>query len=132
MEAAELMTQLEATLLDLDATPDDRALIDQAFRSLHTLKGSGAMFGFERAAAFTHHVENAFDMVRKGTLSASPELVDIALTARDRSGVGQRLEIPMYDASFTAMGARGMKVQHKASAVKSTVDRIKDWFVGNF
>ena len=24
------------------------------------------MFGFDRVAAFTHHVETAFDLVRKG------------------------------------------------------------------
>ena len=36
---------------------DDRDLIDAVFRGLHTLKGSGAMFGFDALAAFTHHFE---------------------------------------------------------------------------
>ncbi|MGE5517122.1 MAG: chemotaxis protein CheA [Bacteroidota bacterium] len=82
-EAQELLETLEGALLDLEERPDDRDLVDTAFRALHTLKGSGAMFGFDALAAFTHHVENAFDQVRKGTLAASGELVGVALASRD-------------------------------------------------
>jgi len=92
IEANDLFEQLESALLDIEDNPHDKELIDTAFRALHTIKGSGAMFGFDRAAAFTHHVENAFDMVRKGTLAASPELVNIALSARDHI---RALIIPM-------------------------------------
>jgi two-component system chemotaxis sensor kinase CheA len=82
-EAQELLAQLEATLLDLDCTPDDPDLIDAAFRALHTIKGSGAMFGFEAAAAFTHHVETAFDQVRQGKAQLTRGLIAVALRARD-------------------------------------------------
>ena len=33
---------------------------------MHTIKGSGAMFGFDDIAAFTHEVETTFDQVRGG------------------------------------------------------------------
>ena len=33
-----------------------------------------------------------------------------ALHARDRDGVGQRIEVPLFDATFTAAGARAMKL----------------------
>ena len=82
-EAAELMEQLELALLDLDRTPHDAALVATAFRALHTLKGSGAMFGFDRVAAFIHNFETAFDRVRKGQAEASPALIKIALEAQD-------------------------------------------------
>ncbi len=82
-EAQDLLAQLESALLDLVNSPDDRGLIDTAFRALHTIKGSGAMFGFEDAAAFTHHVETAFDKVRQGKAESSPELIALALRARD-------------------------------------------------
>jgi two-component system chemotaxis sensor kinase CheA len=64
VEAQELLEQIEQGLLDLEHRPGDRALIDSVFRGLHTLKGSGAMFGFDALAAFTHHCEDAFDRVR--------------------------------------------------------------------
>ncbi len=82
-EAQELLEQLEAALLDLERAPGDRDLIDSAFRALHTIKGSGAMFGFEQVAAFTHHVETAFDRVRKGEVGSSGELIAVALAAKD-------------------------------------------------
>jgi two-component system chemotaxis sensor kinase CheA len=82
-EAQELLEQLEQTLLDLERAADNPDLVDTAFRALHTIKGSGAMFGFERVAAFTHHVETAFDLVRKGKAAASAELVATALAAKD-------------------------------------------------
>ena len=49
-EARELLESLEQSLLDLDQNPEDRDLVDTAFRALHTLKGSGAMFGFDEVA----------------------------------------------------------------------------------
>lgn len=82
-EAAELLDALEGTLLDLVHRPGDRALVDQAFRAMHTIKGSGAMFGFDRVAAFTHDFETAFDLVRQGKVAASQDLVQVALAARD-------------------------------------------------
>ncbi|HVZ50891.1 MAG TPA: chemotaxis protein CheA [Pseudolabrys sp.] len=83
-EAQELLEQLEHVLLDLERQPADSDLIDSAFRALHTIKGSGAMFGFDRVAAFTHHVETAFDLVRKGRITASGELIALTLAAKDR------------------------------------------------
>lgn len=82
-EADELLACLETTLLDLGEKPDDKTLIDTAFRALHTIKGSGAMFGFVRVAAFTHDFETAFDLVRQGKVSASLDLVNVALSAKD-------------------------------------------------
>ncbi len=82
-EAAELLATLETTLLDLEAAPNDKDLVDQAFRSLHTLKGSGAMFGWEALADFTHHVESAFQKVRDGVLTASHDLISLTLASLD-------------------------------------------------
>jgi two-component system chemotaxis sensor kinase CheA len=82
-EAAELLEQVEAGLLDLNVNLDDKEQVDAVFRGLHTLKGSGAMFGFEALAAFTHHCETAFDQVRKGIVPATHDLVTAVLGATD-------------------------------------------------
>ena len=82
-EAADLLESLETTLLDLGQSPGDRDLIDTAFRAMHTIKGSGAMFGFDRVAAFTHDFETAFDLIRKGKIDASGDIVTVALAAKD-------------------------------------------------
>ncbi|HWF37667.1 MAG TPA: Hpt domain-containing protein [Candidatus Acidoferrales bacterium] len=54
-EAREVLTELESTLLELNANPVDAELIGRAFRALHTIKGSGAMFKFDDISYFTHH-----------------------------------------------------------------------------
>lgn len=54
IEAGELLEQVEQSLLDLDRRLGDMDLVNAVFRGLHTLKGSGAMFGFDALAAFTH------------------------------------------------------------------------------
>jgi len=82
-EAQDLLEQIEQGLLDLAHRPGDRSLIDMVFRGLHTLKGSGAMFGFDALAAFTHHCESAFDTVRKGGAPASADLIAAVLAAQD-------------------------------------------------
>ncbi|PZA10749.1 chemotaxis protein CheA [Rhodopseudomonas palustris] len=82
-EAAELFEVLEAALLDLGQNPDDRELVDSAFRALHTIKGSGAMFGFDKVATFTHEFETAFERVRKGEIKPTHDLVSVALAAKD-------------------------------------------------
>ena len=82
-EASELFETLEAALLDLCQRPDDRELVDSAFRALHTIKGSGAMFGFDKVASFTHEFETAFELVRKGEIKPTQELISVALAAKD-------------------------------------------------
>jgi two-component system chemotaxis sensor kinase CheA len=82
-EAQELLEQLEQILLDLTRTPDNLELVDSTFRALHTIKGSGSMFGFDEVAGFTHHVESAFDLVRKGKVAMTAALADIALAGKD-------------------------------------------------
>ncbi len=83
VEAQELLEQIEQGLLDLAHNPDDKELVATVFRALHTLKGSGAMFGFDALADFTHHCETAFDRVCKGEVPATRELVTAVLNAMD-------------------------------------------------
>jgi len=82
-EAADLLEQVEQGLLDLMQRLDDGELVNAVFRGLHTLKGSGAMFGFDALAAFTHHCESAFDRVRRGEVPATAELAGAVLAACD-------------------------------------------------
>src|SRR5215510_14415730 len=45
--------------------------------------------------------------------------ITIALNARQRSGLGQRLEVPLFDSMFPSIGARGTHVHDPAKAVPS-------------
>jgi two-component system chemotaxis sensor kinase CheA len=83
-EGREVLVDLESALLELNDNRGDIELVGRVFRALHTLKGSGAMFGFEDLATFTHNLETAFDEVRNGRLPISSELIDLTLAALDQ------------------------------------------------
>ncbi len=83
-EAREQLADLENSLLALEESPEDLGLVGRIFRTMHTIKGSGAMFGYDDIASFTHNVETVYDLVRGGELAVTRELVDLSLAARDR------------------------------------------------
>lgn len=82
-EATDLLENLEENLLELESDPEDRPKIDVVFRALHTIKGSGEMFGFAELAKFVHHLENAFELVRSGESKVTQDLIDISLASQD-------------------------------------------------
>ncbi|MGQ4808322.1 CoA-transferase/lyase DddD [Candidatus Entotheonellaceae bacterium PAL068K] len=45
--------------------------------------------------------------------------ITMALNARQRSGLGQRLEVPLFDSMFPSIGSRGLHVHDPAHAVPS-------------
>ncbi|MFP4474489.1 MAG: Hpt domain-containing protein [Desulfatibacillaceae bacterium] len=63
-EAAELLAELESSLLEWENRPEDSALVGRVFRATHTIKGSGAMFGCDDISSFAREVETLLDMVR--------------------------------------------------------------------
>jgi two-component system chemotaxis sensor kinase CheA len=83
-EAYELLAELETSLLELEDSPEDMELIGRVFRAMHTIKGSGAMFGFDDISSFTHEVETVFDLVRNGRIPVTKQLVNLTLAARDQ------------------------------------------------
>jgi two-component system chemotaxis sensor kinase CheA len=91
-EAQELLERAEKALLELEKHPENRDLVHEVFRALHTIKGSGAMFGFQAVSEFTHDVENLFDEVRKGKIAIDARIVDLGLRSVD--GISRLLTNP--------------------------------------
>ncbi|NBC29270.1 MAG: chemotaxis protein CheA [Spirochaetes bacterium] len=83
-EARELLQSLEESLMQLEQHPSDADLVDSAFRSLHTIKGSGNMFDLTNLVEFTHIVENVFDKVREGEVDIDSNLINLGLQAKDQ------------------------------------------------
>lgn len=82
-EAGELLVELETALMALEEKPDDKEIIGRVFRAMHTIKGSGAMFGFDDIAAFSHEIESVYDLVRSEVIPVTKELIDKSLIACD-------------------------------------------------
>lgn len=82
-EAFELCDELENSLMELESSPENKELINKAFRALHTLKGSSGMFGFDNISMFVHRIENVFEFIRKGELQINSTIIDATLKAVD-------------------------------------------------
>lgn len=82
-EATEHIQDLEQALLELENSPTNKPLIERVFRAMHSLKGSGAMFGFEKISEFTHHLETVYDLVRNDEMSINSELLNLTLKSVD-------------------------------------------------
>lgn len=83
VEANDLLEEIETSLLELENSPDNSGLLRRIFRALHTIKGSGSMFGLEDISVFTHRIETFFDRVRNGEIPVTRELIDTTLSAAD-------------------------------------------------
>jgi two-component system, chemotaxis family, sensor kinase CheA len=103
-EARDLLAELESSLLKLDENRQDSELVGRAFRALHTIKGSGSMFGFDDVARLAHHLETAFDRLRHGELDVTSGLINLALAAGDQIGV--MLDAPQSAAATGENSAR--------------------------
>lgn len=82
-EAFEHVNDLEKALLELENDISDKELVERIFRAMHSLKGGGAMFGFEKISNFTHNLENIYDLVRNDKLEVTKELLTLTLESVD-------------------------------------------------
>jgi two-component system chemotaxis sensor kinase CheA len=83
-ESLEILDRIELPLMGLVENPERQDYIDEVFRAMHTIKGSGSMFGFTDISQFVHNLETAFDDIRKGKTAVSREIIELTLNAKDR------------------------------------------------
>ena len=88
-EAKELLAKMEEVLLKIEQiNPTEQAaqnadLINDLFRSAHTLKGAASMFGFTELSGFAHEIENLLATVRENKSSLSKVKVAVLLESVD-------------------------------------------------
>jgi len=82
-EAQEYLESLEAQLLRLEKEPQNPELINQLFRTAHTLKGSAYTVGFQSIGDMTHYVEDFMGAVREGRVKVQPGHTDVLLRSVD-------------------------------------------------
>lgn len=82
-EVQEYLETLEANLLQLDKDAQNRELINQVFRTAHTLKGSAYTVGFRAIGDLIHHVEDFMGAVRDERFTVEPGHTDVILRTID-------------------------------------------------
>ncbi len=82
-EVDEILQDLEQGILQLEAQPRKKSLVDRIFRNMHTIKGGAGMVMQTELADYAHRFENLLDRVRSGEIICSPEMANLLLDALD-------------------------------------------------
>jgi len=82
-EAVEHMDSFEHALLELERDHKNTDAIHTAFRTVHTLKGSGGLFKYEELVRFAHSFENLLDVLREGKIGVTPEIIALLFKGHD-------------------------------------------------
>jgi len=82
-EAREHLQSLNQCLLELENDPTDLSVLDEIFRSAHTIKGMSATMGYTDIAELTHNMENVLDLLRKDQLKANHVIIDVLFQCVD-------------------------------------------------
>lgn len=78
-EANEIIEKMDIDIVNYEESPSDKALLNEIFRGVHTLKGSANAFNFSRLGEFVHHFEDVLDFFRNSQSLPSSSDVDLFL-----------------------------------------------------
>jgi len=84
IEVGEYCERLESGLLKLEQDSANQQIIGEIFRIMHTMKGSGGMFGFDLISEVTHDLESLFEIFRSGDEVVDQEVIAFTLNSIDR------------------------------------------------
>ena len=130
-ESIELLQQMEEAVLELDSRPGDRALVDQLFRGMHTIKGGAAVVMRPDLADYAHRLESLLDQVRGGQVSAGKTLISTLLEAIDCVGLfisgipgGLAVDQTRVDASIQNVSALVESATHSPLGVQEAGESV--------
>ena len=130
-ESIELLQQMEEAVLELDSRPGDRALVDQLFRGMHTIKGGAAVVMRPDLADYAHRLESLLDQVRGGQVSAGKTLISTLLEAIDCVGLfisgipgGLAVDQTRVDASIQNVSALVESATHSPLEVQEAGESV--------
>ncbi len=83
LEARECLETIGRRLLEVEREPDNRELLNDLFRQVHTLKGNCGLFEFKALERVVHAGEDLLDRVRHGDLAYDDQIADALLEAMD-------------------------------------------------
>ncbi len=82
-ESAELLESAYSHLAALAEGRADGDTVHALFRAIHSIKGGGGAFGFDRLVALAHVMETLLDLLRDGALAFDDGLIGLLLRGAD-------------------------------------------------
>jgi two-component system, chemotaxis family, sensor kinase CheA len=84
VETKEILEKLDINLIELENRPEDNELLNEIFRSFHTIKGTSGFLGLDKLTKVTHRCEDILNKLRKGEALLDAALMDGILSAFDK------------------------------------------------
>jgi len=120
-ESKENIQSLNEHLLELEKEPTNLEIINEIFRSAHTLKGMSATMGFQDLADLTHIMENVLDSVRNQEMDLDSDTIDVIFNAVDA------LEAMIIDIANGGEGKQDVsQLVKQLSAIESGEQLVSD------
>ncbi|MBI5845528.1 MAG: chemotaxis protein CheA [Deltaproteobacteria bacterium] len=83
-EAVEALEEMETGLLQLEAQPGNKQVINTIFRAAHTIKGSAEYLGLESLSTLAHKLESLLETFRHGDKVPDGPTLDVLMASKDR------------------------------------------------
>lgn len=83
-ETAEHLQSLNEHVLELENDPENTDILNEIFRSAHTMKGMSATMGYDAMTQLTHSLENIFDLLKSEQIKADSKTVTIVFECLDK------------------------------------------------
>lgn len=83
VEAEESLDKIDPLFVELEEKGHDQAILDDIFRSMHTLKGAAGFLGFQQIVDIAHSAESIMKKLREGEITISRQIIDVILKTVD-------------------------------------------------
>jgi two-component system chemotaxis sensor kinase CheA len=82
-EAEESLDRIEPLFVELEQRGHDKDMLNDIFRSMHTIKGAAGFLGFQQVVDVAHAAENIMKKIREGEFELSTQIMDAILKSID-------------------------------------------------
>ncbi len=135
IEAPELVQQGSDALLALERDPTDRTVTDDAFRAIHTLKGSVGLFDLPAMGATLHAAEDVLSAIRAGVRAPDRATIDALLAILTQSerwiaAIASGAGLPPESVEVGRRLAEQLTVDVARAVDAPTLVRTPDWAAG--
>jgi two-component system chemotaxis sensor kinase CheA len=121
-EAEDHLKGWEQALLDLEANPTDRELLNGLFRSVHTLKGCAGFVGCEVMLELTHELESVLQRSRDQGQAFGPQVIELMFEGLDlaKGMVAAMAADGEFDGDLGALLARARSLTGQRPAAEAS------------
>ncbi|MCI4626367.1 MAG: chemotaxis protein CheA [Candidatus Magnetoovum sp. WYHC-5] len=87
IETEELIQDLDQKFIELEADKENQDIINDIFRSVHTIKGASGFLGFTQMVQLNHAAENVLKKIKEKEIVLTAQVMDVILETFDMSKV---------------------------------------------